>query len=168
MSPLFFWRQKTVTDLDGQTPTQVPGLIARRLAPRLAFVVPIGDGAPQLQKNQIIAGVPQASETTVVRLATEARYHLPATWQNIISNPAPAARRWLQNHIPSDQLRKVRNLRGIQLETVTGGGQAVITAKLRIEKSALTSVVSVSGRDSWFIEPIIGSMGMCHVVLLTG
>ena len=70
----------------------------------------------------------------------------------MVDNPAPAARKWLQSHVPDPHLRKVRDLWGIQLETSKGGGQAIITASLRIEKSALHALVALSGRDAWFVE----------------
>ena len=73
--------------------------MAGRLASLSVIVVSIGEGAPQLQeKAQKITVAPQASETTVARPSAEAKYHVPAKWQNIMRNPA--APRWLQTHIP--------------------------------------------------------------------
>lgn len=144
-----------VPGLEDNKPTQVPGLIAGKLTPRLAHVLQLGDDAPTLRKKvQTAKEVPASSDTTMVRLCTEARYHTPQKWQSLVDSPAPAARRWLQNHVPTENIRKVHDLWGMQLETAAGGGQAVISASLRVDRTVLNSILALSGRDAWYVEPM--------------
>lgn len=134
--------------------TQVPGLRGVKVVPRLAHLIQVGEGTgPKVQKTvQTVAAQPTVADTTVVRLSTEARYHQPDKWKYMVDNAAPLARKWLQTHVPAPHLRKIRDLWGTQLETSKGGGQAIITASLRIEKTALHALLALSGRDAWFVE----------------
>ena len=153
---------------DPKNLTQIPGLRGGKVVPRLAHLIQVGeDNGPKVQKMvQTVAAQPTVADTTVVRLSTEARYHQPDKWKYLVDNAAPLARKWLQTHVPDPHLRKIRDLWGTQLETSKGGGQAIITASLRIEKTALHALLALSGRDAWFVEAMrwdYGNVPPCTV-----
>ena len=87
--------------------TQVPGWRGGKVVPRLAHLIQVGEETgPQVRKKvQTVATQPTVAETTVVWLSTEARYHQPDKWKSLVDNPAPAARKWLQSHVPDPHLR---------------------------------------------------------------
>ena len=106
------------------------------------------------KKVQTVAAAPTVVETTVVRLSTEARYHHEAKWKSIVENPAHAARKWLYENVPEGNQRQIRDVWGLQVETSKGGGQALITANVRIVKDFLKPLVALSGRNLWCVEPV--------------
>ena len=134
---------------------QVPGKRQGKVTPRMAHVVKLGSNCPSLKRTiRRIESTPEMVKTVVLRLATEARYHDESKWKAILEHSSHAAHKWLHSNLPAVMQRKVRDTWGWQLESSKGGGKALVTAMVRVEHTAVNSMLSLSGKESWFIEPL--------------
>ena len=139
---------------DGEI-TQVPGKVRGKLVPRLSHVLTLGVECPKLKKQvRTVATAPSVSQTVVLRLSTEAKYHQDQHWRSIVDNAGGAAHKWIHANVPAAMQRQIRGIWKWQLQSSKGGGKALITALMRVELSAAKTLLSLSGQGAWFIEPL--------------
>ena len=108
-----------------------------------------GPGLKQTVKKA--TGERKPSSTVVLRFSAEARYITSGEWQELVTKPAAAIRKWVSAHAPA-QAMAVQDMWNFKLTGGVGGGRQLLTGLVRVHSGAVPALLKLSGRDQWFVN----------------
>ena len=141
----------------------VSGSVSGKVRVRRAVMTHHGkaaNAAPTLINAQCKVDATGIKETVALRFSTEKRYVTEPgegsqrVWNDFVKKHAQHISKWVKKKLRTEAINAVTRIIGFVEDAGSGGGRAILTGLVIVEKDFLDEFDDFSGLDQWYVEPL--------------